>query len=239
MRIVLPLVAAACVGCGGGAPASSRESAAPSAATQAAPAAPQVAGMRTFVIVPEQSRASYHANEEFFAGAMKLLGIKAGRVAAVGTTQAIDGQFQLDATRPVPILGDNVFTVRLNTLTSNQKKRDDYLREVRDDGGPSFDAFPLATFKATGITSHAPDVDSRDTTEIDYQLPGDLTVRDITRRVVFDVKGQVAGDTFSGAGRTQIRLSDFGIGPIQFAEILSVADDVAIEVVFTARAQPQ
>jgi polyisoprenoid-binding protein YceI len=166
---------------------------------------------------------------------MKLLGIKAGRVTAVGTTQAIEGQFQLDATRPVPILGDNVFAVRLNTLTSNQKKRDDYLREVRDDGGPSFDAYPLARFKATGITSHSPDGGS---SEIDYQLPGDLTVRDMTRRVVFDVKGQVAGDTFSGTARTHVLLSDFGIGPIRFAEILSVADQVEIEVVFTARAQP-
>jgi polyisoprenoid-binding protein YceI len=238
MRILLPLIAALCAGCSGGAPVSSSESAAPSAATQAVSGAPRVAGMRTFVIVPEQSRASYHAKEEFFAGAMKLLGIKPGRVTAVGTTQAIDGKFQLDATRPVPILGDNVFTVRLNTLTSNQQKRDDYLREVRDDGGPSFDAYPLATFKATGITSHPPDVAS-DSSGIDYQLPGELTVRDISRRVVFDVKGRVAGDTFSGAGRTQIRLSDFGIGPIRFAEILSVADDVELEVVFTARAQPQ
>ena len=233
MLKLLPLIAAISVGCGG-APASSSESPAPSAATQAA--APQVAGMRTFVIVPEKSRASYHANEEFFGGAMQLLGIKAGRVTAIGTTQAIDGKFQLDATRPVPILGDNEFTVRLNTLTSNQKKRDDYLRELRDDGGPSFDSYPLATFKATGITSHSPDVLS---SEIDYQLTGNLTVREITRRVVFDVKGQVTGDTFSGASRTQIRLSDFGIGPIRFAEILSVADDVEIEVVFTARALPQ
>jgi len=234
--MVWPLVAAICVGCGGGAPASSGESAVPSAAPPAASAAPAVAGLRTYVIVPEKSRASYHAKEEFFAGAMNLLGIKAGRVTAVGTTQAIDGKFQLDATRPVPILGDNVFTVRLSTLTSNQQKRDDYLRELRDDGGPSFDAYPLATFKATGITSHSPDVDS---SEIDYQLSGDLTVRDTTRRVVFDVKGRVAGDTLSGAARTQILLSDFGIGPIRFAEILSVADEVEIEVVFTARAQPQ
>jgi polyisoprenoid-binding protein YceI len=236
MRIVWLLIAAICAGCGGGAPASSSESAPPPAATPAASSAPRVAGMRTFVIVPEQSRASYHAKEEFFAGAMKLLGIKAGRVAAVGSTQAIDGKVLLDATRPVPILGENIVTVRLTTLTSNQKKRDDYLREIRDDGGPSFEAYPLATFKATEITSHVTEGQSG---EIDYQLPGDLTVRDITRRVVFDVKGRAVGDTFSGVGRTQILLSDFGIGPIRFAEILSVADDVEIEVVFTARAQPQ
>ena len=228
----LPLLAL-CAACGGGAPGSSGREAAEPGSTQTVTAIP-AAGMRSFAIVPGESRASYHATEEFFAGAMQLLGIKAGRVTAVGTTQAIEGTFLIDTTRAVPILGDNAFTVRLNTLTSDQQKRDDYLREIRDDG-PSFDAYPLATFKATGLISHSAGGESGDP---DYQIPGDLTVRQITKRVVFDVKGRVAGDTFSGAGATRILLSDFGIGPIEFAGILSVADPVEIEVLFTARARP-
>lgn len=223
-----------CAGCGGGAPASSGEPAAPPAAAGAATAAPSVAGMRTFVIDPEQSRASYHANEEFFAGAMKLLGFKPGKVAAVGSTQAIEGKFQLDTSGPVAVLGENTFTVRLDTLISNQKKRDDYLREIRDDG-PSFDKYPLATFKATAINLE-PTRGDRD--DVKYALIGALTIRDITKAVNFDVKGQAIGDTLIGEGRTTIRLSTFGIGPIEFADILSVADPVDLEVRITARAQP-
>jgi polyisoprenoid-binding protein YceI len=232
MLIVLPLAAAFCVGCGGGAPASSGEPPTPPTAGQVA-TTPQVTGMRTFVIIPSESRASYHANEEFFAGAMKLIGIKPGKMAVVGTTQALEGKFQIDTSSAVPVLGDNTFTVRLNTLTSNQQKRDDYLREVRDDG-PSFDAYPLATFKATALNLE-PTRGDRD--DVKYALIGALTIRDITKAVNFDVKGRVIGDTLIGEGRTTILLSTFGIGPIEFADILSVADPVDLEVHLTARAQ--
>jgi polyisoprenoid-binding protein YceI len=171
---------------------------------------------------------------------MKLIGLNAGRVTAVGTTQAISGHFVLDSTGSTPTLGENAFTVQLNTLTSNQKKRDDYLREVRDDG-PSFDAYPEATFKATSMTRQLARGDAGSPGEGEnllYELAGTLTIRDITKRVSFDLKGRVAGDTLTGVGTTRVLLSDFGIGPIAFADILSVADPIEIEVVFTARAQP-
>ena len=228
----LPLMAL-CTACAAGAPASSGDQDAPASTGTAATASP-AAGLRTFVIVPAESKASYHANEEFFAGAMKLIGFKPGKMAAVGTTQAVEGKFQLDTSRGVPVLGENTFTVRLNTLTSNQKKRDDYLREVRDDG-PSFDAYPLATFKATAISIQPSRGDSD---RAEYAVTGVLTIREITKPVNFDVKGQVVGDMLIGEGRTTILLSAFGIGPIEFADILSVADPVDLEVHLTARAQP-
>ena len=131
--------------------------------------------------------------------------------------------------------GDNRFTVRLNTLTSNQTKRDEYIREIRDDGGPSFDAYPVAAFKATAIDGVSnPNAGGR---ELVLKLSGDLTVREITRPMTFDVKAQLTGDTLTGVGTSRFQLRDFGIGPITFHDILTVADDVGIEVQFTARAQ--
>jgi polyisoprenoid-binding protein YceI len=187
------------------------------------------------VIVPAQSKASYLANEEFFPGALKLLGIEAGKVPVVGSTQAIEGQFQLDPEQPAAPLGDNTFTVRLNTLTSNQTKRDDYIREIRDDGGPSFDAYPVATFKATGIEGASkPTAAGRDLT---LKLSGGLTVRGITKPMTFDVTAQLAGDALTGVGTSRFQLRDFGIGPITFYDVLTVADEVGIEVQFTARAR--
>ena len=216
-------------GCGGDAPASAPPDAAPVAgATGAA-----VKGRQTFVIVPAESKASYHANEEFFAGAFRRLGMSPGKVQAVGSTQSIQGQFELDPERPASGLGENTFTVRLDTLTSTQTKRDDYLREVRDDG-PSFYSYPLATFKATAIEG-GPGSTSGD---LNIKLTGDLTIRDITRRVAFDVKARPAGDTLTGVGTTRFLLSDFGIGPIDFYDTVTVADEIGIEVQFTARAQP-
>jgi polyisoprenoid-binding protein YceI len=232
--ILLPLVGFL-NGCGGG---ESGERPAAAAADSASPppaALSTVTGPRTFVIVPAQSKASYLANEEFFPGALTLLGIEAGKVPVVGSTQAIDGQFQLDPEQPAAPLGDNTFTVRLNTLTSNQTKRDDYIREIRDDGGPSFDAYPVATFKATAIEGVSkPTAGGR---ELTLKLSGGLTVRGITKPMTFDVKAQLAGDTLTGVGTSRFQLRDFGIGPITFYDVLTVADEVGIEVQFTARAQ--
>ena len=234
-RAFLPLVLILS-GCGSG-PASEPPAAPVSnPAPQPSAASPAtVTGRRTFVIVAKESKASYRANEEFFPGALKLLGIQAGKVGVVGSTQAIEGQFQLDPEQPAAPVGDNRFTVRLNTLTSNQTKRDDYIREIRDDGGPSFDAYPLATFKATGIEGVSkPNAGGR---ELILKLGGDLTVRNITRPMAFDVNAQLTGNTLTGVGTSRFRLSDFGIGPITFHDVLTVADEVGIEVHFTARAQ--
>jgi polyisoprenoid-binding protein YceI len=200
-----------------------------------AAASPQAAvtGLRTFAIVPGESKASYRANEEFFPGAFKLLGIPSGKVGVVGSTQAIEGQFQLDPERPAAPPGDNSFTVRLDTLVSNQSKRDDYIREIRDDGGPSFDAYPSAAFKATAVEGAS--TANAGGRELILKLSGDLTVRDIARPTVFDVKAQLAGATLTGVGTSRFRLSEFGIGPITFHDVLTVADEVGIEVQFTAR----
>jgi polyisoprenoid-binding protein YceI len=194
-----------------------------------------VTGLQTFVIVPAESRASYRASEEFFGGALNLLGIEAGKIEATGSTSAIEGRFELDPERPDGLTGTNSFSVRVNTLTSNQSKRDDYVREIRNDGGPSFDAYPVATFKATAIAGQ-----TRENTngrELNLRITGDLTVRDITKPVMFDVKAQLSGATLTGVGTTRVFLSDFGIGPIEFIDILRVGNEVTLEVQFTARAQ--
>jgi hypothetical protein len=53
--------------------------------------------------------------------------------------------------------------------------------------------------------------------------------------VTFDVKAKLAGDTLSGTAATQLKMSDFGIEPPNFANTLTVADDFGIEVQFVAR----
>jgi len=232
-KLGLLLFMLAMAGCGGRDAAPPAQTPPAEAGTSGAPVR-DVAGVRSYVIVPAESKASYHASEEFFPSALAKLGIDAGKAEAVGTTEAIEGRFEFDPARPATLLGESTFTVRVNTLTSNQKKRDDYLRQIRDDG-PSFDKYPLATFKATGIdgTSVA-GVSGR---ELNLKLTGDLTVREITKREVFDVKARLSGDTLAGVATTRFLLSDFGIGPIDFPPLLAVADPVALEVQFTARAQ--
>ncbi len=238
--VVLSLLIAAC-----GAPASA-PAAAPAAvateppAAEAATEAPAeasteatdsqaIAGQRTFVIVPSESRASYLVDEEFFGGALAKLGIPAGLVDVVGSTQEIEGQLQLNLDDLSAPLGENIFTVSVNTFTTDQNDRDQWIR--RD--GPRFNDFPLATFVATAIED-APSAYSEGE-EVSFKLSGDLTIRDIVRPTTFDVTASLSGDTLTGVATTRLLMSDFGIDPPNFANTLTVADEFGIEVQITAR----
>jgi polyisoprenoid-binding protein YceI len=248
--LALALLLAAC----GGAPAAAPAAEAPAAevATEA-PAAPEateapaaaeapaeapadaaaqpLGGQRTFVIVPEESQASYIATEEFFAAALEKYGINAGFGEAVGVTQAIEGQLTLNFDDLSNALGENRFTVQMNTLETGRDNRDTWIRE----NGPAFNQYPEATFVATAIEG-AP-ASYTEGEEVSFQLVGDLTVREVSRPTTFDVTAKLEGDTLTGTATTRALLTEFGIEPPSFANTLTVDDEFGIEVQFTAREQ--
>lgn len=200
-------------------------------AEDAADATTEIRGVRTFVIVPSESVASYIADEEFFSDALTKYGINAGKQDTIGTTQEISGAITLDLDNLANALGDNRFVVMLNTLESDQGLRDGYIRG----NGPRFNQYPLAIFVANAIEG-APDSYS-DGDEVSFKLLGDLTIRDITLPATFDVSARLTGDILTGVAQTSVKLSDFGIPELSFLNTLTVADDMGIKLEFTAQAQ--
>lgn len=188
-------------------------------------------GTRTYIIVPAESSASYIVEEEFFGLALGKYGIPEGLVNTVGTTSAIEGQFQLNWDDLSAPLGENTFTVDLSTLESNQRLRDNWIR----DEGPEFGTYPNATFVAESLegapTSYTPGE------EVTFQLVGQLTIRETTQPATFDVTASLLDGTVSGTAVAALVMSDFGIAPPDFANTLTVADNFRIEVTFTAREQ--
>lgn len=230
--LLLALLLSACGGSeatpGTNASATQEQATAESTADGAAAKGP-AGGQRTFVIVPEQSRASYLVDEEFLGGALDKLGIAAGAVDVVGSTQQIEGKLQLDLENLGAALGENRFVVKLNTLATDQNRRDTWIRE----NGPRFNDYPEATFVATAVEGAPASYDNGQ--EVGFKLIGDLTVRDVTKQVTFDVNAKLAGDTLSGIATTRLKMSDFGIEPPNFANTLTVADEFGIEVQFVAK----
>jgi polyisoprenoid-binding protein YceI len=186
-------------------------------------------GMRTFVIVPEESTASYSVEEEFFQGAVDRLGVILGLVDTVGSTQEIEGQLQLNLDDLSSALGDNQFTVNIESLTSDQPRRDQRIREANLESSK----YPLATFSATAIEG-APDSYSEGE-EVSFQLVGDITIREITQPVTFDITASLSGDTISGMATALLTMTDFGFDPPNFADMFTVEDEFTVEVEFTAR----
>lgn len=197
----------------------------------AATVAPAPEGFRTFTIVPAESQASYIVDEEFFADAREKYNIEAGKTNTVGTTQEIAGQLQLNLEDLSDPLGDNRFTVQINTLDSDQPLRDGWIRN----NGPRLNDYPVAQFVATGIQG-AP-ASYEEGQEVQFQLVGDLTMREITQPATFDVTATLEDDTITGTATTRARLTDFGIDPPNFANTLTVGDEFTIQVDMVAREQ--
>ncbi|MFN8446535.1 MAG: YceI family protein [Caldilineaceae bacterium] len=234
--VLLTVLLAACAGSPSAAPTAAVEATATTAApapaaadSKSAPDSQPLSGQHTYVIVPAESKATYRTSEEFFAGALAKYGIKAGMGDVVGTTQEIEGQLQLNLDDLSAALGENSFTVKMNTLATDRSIRDNWIR----DNGPNFNKYPLATFKANSIsdapTSYTPG------SEVSFKLSGDLTIREVTKPATFDVKAKIDGNTLTGTASTNIKMSDFGIDPPSFANTLTVNDEVGIEVQITAR----
>jgi polyisoprenoid-binding protein YceI len=187
--------------------------------------------VRTYVIVPAESKASYIADEELFALAFTKFGLPPGWAKVVGSTQAIGGRFHIDMERPAASLGKNEFTVRMNTFTTGREMRDNWIRE----NGPRFNDYPVATFSATAIEG-APG-SARPGGELSFNLRGTLTIRDIPRPATFAVRARLTGNTLDGDATTRVRMSSFGIETITFHDTLTVADEIGLDVKFRARAE--
>ena len=200
-------------------------------ATSAAPApADTVEAMRTFVVVPEESTASYLVNEEFFAAALRKYNIPAGKKITVGSTHEVAGSLTLDLNADQP-LGPSQFTVDLPSLTSDQRLRDGWIRK----NALESNTYPQAVFVASAVKGAPKSYNEGD--EVQFQLVGDLTVRSISLPVTFDVTATLSGDTIQGVAETKVKMSDFGVTPPNFAGTLVVSDLFTIRVELTAREQ--
>jgi polyisoprenoid-binding protein YceI len=188
-------------------------------------------GSKTFVIIPAESRALYIVGEEFFGGALEKYGIPSGIQDTVGTTQAIQGQLNLNFDDLSSPLEDNYFEVDLSSLSSDQSLRDSWIRN----NGPSFGQYPTATFVANAVTG-AP-TSYTEGVEVEFALAGDMTIREITQPVTFSVRASLQDNRLQGVATSSMLLTDFGIDPPSFANTLTVKDEFTIQVEFLAEAE--
>ena len=192
------------------------------AATQAATQpAGQPAGPVTFKIVPGESRASYEVGETF-------LNQDNRSNLAIGVTSAVNGEIYADlANPPASTLGE--ISIDISQFTSDSSRRDN---AIRGDWLES-SRFPMAVFKPTGIESLP--VSYVEGQEYAFRVTGDLTVKETTLPVTFDVTAALRGDTLTGKAATTILLSQFGVGPISILSVLKTEDEAKITLEFVAR----
>jgi len=195
-------------------------SAAPS--NTAEPAAPPAGAddVRTFRIIPEQSTVSYSVGEVFFNENNRFN-------LAVGTTQEINGEVFVNMTHPEQSSVGTI-TVDISTFTSDSSRRDNAIRNRWLESA----TYPMATFVPTQVSGLSADVQAGET--VNLQISGDLTVREVTKPVTFDVQVRLENDVLQGSATTEVLMTDFGFSPPDIAGMLRAEDKVKIDFTFSA-----
>ena len=146
---------------------------------------------------------------------------------AIGTTSTVSGALVLTANGAVNPAQSKI-TVDLRTLKSDQDQRDGF---VRGDRLLNVEKFPLVEFlpkRVVGLTWPLP---SGRGAQAGFQMVGDMTVHGVTREVTWNVVATFT-DIVAGLATTQFKFDTFGLSKPQLARLLSVADDIGLELEF-------
>ncbi len=173
-----------------------------------------------FVVLPEQSEASYIARE-------KLAALPATSE-AVGRTNAVSGDIYLTR-QGLAASPPSVLRVDLRTLRSDETRRDNYVRN----NTLQADRFPYAEFVIERVDGFP--TSYQDGQEVSLQVSGTMTIRGTARPMTFDVRARYGGGTLTGVAHTSFRLSDFGLSPPNIAGFVTVEDEMRLQVVLVAR----
>jgi polyisoprenoid-binding protein YceI len=176
-------------------------------------ASAQAAAVR-YTVVPERSEARYRIREQ-------LAGLNFPND-AVGATRAIEGVITLDAQSRV--VSGSRFTVDLRTLTSDQSRRDNYVRR----NTLETERHPTAVFVPTEVRGLDAPLPQSGT--VTFELIGDFTVRTVTRRTTWQATATFNGPEVDVRARTAFRFADFGLQIPRVASVLSVEDDIRLEL---------
>ena len=145
-----------------------------------------------------------------------------------GAFSDFEGTIEVDGNDPTRSSG--TFTLVASSIETGNGQRDGHLR--------SNDFFDMETYPELRFTSTGIEQVSGD----DYKVTGDLTIKDVTKPVTFDVQFTgVATDPFGNLrvgleGRTVINRKDWGVNwnaPLEAGGVL-VSEKVTIEVDISA-----
>lgn len=173
-----------------------------------------------FNIAPDQSQVSFTLTEE----------LRGQPTTVVGTTDQVAGQIGVNFGNPS---ASQVGEIRINarTLATDQEMRN---RTIRGQILQSAqDQYEFISFKPTALTGLPDSVTIG--TPFSFQLTGDLTIRDVTKPVTFDVTVTPDSDAkISGTAKTTVQRADFSLTIPNVPMVANVSEDVQLQIDFVA-----
>jgi len=175
----------------------------------------------SFVIDGAQSTVSFEIDEE----------LRGEPNHVVGETDQVAGQFQVDL--------DDLSTVQFSQIVVNARTfRTDSERRDRTIRGPvilnsASDENEFVTFDVTSVEGPEGPASPGDT--VQFEITGDLLIRDTTNSVTFDAEATFVDETrVEGSATAKVQRSEFGIGIPSIPGIANVTDEVLLNIDFVA-----
>jgi len=190
----------------------------PSTELTAATVADTSAGATTFTIDASSSTASFTIDEEL-RGSPKTV---------VGTTSDVAGQVSLDPSDPSSA---QIGTIQISarTLATDESQRNNSIRRFI----LSTNQYEFIEFVPTSIDGLPSSVAVG--SSFSFAVAGDLTIKDTTKSVTFDVTATLTSDTtLEGKATAKVTRSDFGLTIPSVPFVANVSDDVGLELDFVA-----
>jgi polyisoprenoid-binding protein YceI len=169
----------------------------------------------TFRVLPDQSKATFRVREQL----ARLLAPSD----AVGSTGAVAGQLVLRPDSSI-VAESSKITVDLSSLKTDEPQRDNFIKRntLQTAQYPTAEFVPV---QATGLPSPLPESGTAA-----FKLTGKMTIHGVTKDLTWDVNARRAGPSLTGTATTSFRFEDFGMRPPQVAVVLSVVDEIRLEV---------
>jgi len=144
---------------------------------------------------------------------------------AVGITKGVRGIIVIDDEGRV-IPEDSWFVVDLTTLKSDKERRDGYVqrRLLETEEHPTAELIPT---EVRGLPWPLPTRGA-----MSFELVGDLTVHGVTNPTTWQVNAEPVEDGFLGTATTKFTFEDFGLEKPRVAVVLSVDDEIQLELQF-------
>ncbi len=151
-------------------------------------------------------------------------------ITVVGVTPLVTGTVQFDRDDPLTA-SVSIITIDARDLDSGRRRRDQAV--VRRILNADQDRYRYITFEPTAVAGMPPLVQVGDILEL--QITGILKVRNSVNEEVFDTTVTVVSETeLQGLASTTIRWRAYGLRIPSVAVVSWVADEVTLELAFTA-----
>ncbi len=164
---------------------------------------------------PQNSEARYRVREQLANVSLPT--------DAIGRTKQISGSVMIKPDGSIDP-ANSKFVVDLSTLQSDRSMRDNFLRR----SVLQTTQYPDATFvpkQVSGLSWPLPK-----SGQVSFKLTGDMTIRDVTKSITWDVTGTVQNGQASGLAKTSFKFEDFNLNQPRVPVVLSIVDNITLEV---------